>query len=258
MLGNGGHRHLAEGDAAVFFVLGLQSAGEVLVALVGHDESLLTDSSKTRMPFLIHRQAQAAADLLPLLHGAAGFVQRANLEDVRVVPALAKGRMAEDEPQRLLHRKQPLLVLHDQVVDLVVGLGVAAGVLEHALLVLGEVAVVQPVHRQLEPVQRCVALVLGELGQGRLEGLGELAFHRLPGAVVVAVVGHAVDEEQAQDLDASPRSCSSFSRCFLTVCLICARQTSSRMPPISSPRRKMRPLLKRMILVARFGVDLGD
>ena len=51
--------------------------------------------------------------------------------------------MAEDEAQRLVQREQPLLVLHDQVVDLVVGLRVAARVLEHALLVLGEVAVVQ-------------------------------------------------------------------------------------------------------------------
>ena len=42
------------------------------------------------------------------------------------------------------------------------------------------------------------------------------------------------------------RTCSSFSRCRLIVCLICARHTSSRIPPISSPRRSVRPLLKRM------------
>ena len=103
------------------------------------------------------------------------LVERADLEDVGVVPALAQRRVAEDEAQRLVQREQPLLVLHDQVVDLVVGLGVAARVLEHALPVLREVAVVQRLDGLLQPRQLAVALVLGQLRQLRLEGLGELA-----------------------------------------------------------------------------------
>ena len=152
-LGQSRQRHLAEGHAAVFLVLGLQRAGEVLVALVGHDVELVDRLVEDAQAVLVHRQAQAAADLLPLLHGAAGLVERADLEDVGVVPALAQRRVAEDEAQRLVQGEQALLVLHDQVVDLVVGLRVAARVLEHALLVLGEVAVVEPLDRLLEPVE---------------------------------------------------------------------------------------------------------
>ena len=141
---------------------------------------MLTDSSKHAQPVLVHGQTQAAADLLPLLDGTSGLVEGADLEDVGVVPALAQGRVAEDEAQRLIHRQQPLLLLHDQVVDLIVGLGVAPRVLEHALLVLGEVAVVELVHRLLEPGQFSVTLFLGQRRQLRLKRLGELALHRLP------------------------------------------------------------------------------
>ena len=112
--------------------------------------------------------------------------------------------MAEDEAERLVHRKQPLLVLHDEVVNVVVGLGVAPGVLQHALLVLREVAVVQASPAAVSSSQDVVARVLRQRGQLRLEPLRELALDRLAGRVVVAVVGHAVDEEQAQHLDAPP------------------------------------------------------
>ena len=154
-LGEGGERHLAEGHAAIFLVLGLQRPGEVLVALVGHDVELVDRFVEDALrrsgpPAGASRGRSPAASSSALLR----LVERADLEDVRVVPAFAQGRVAEDEAQRLVHRQQPLLVLHDQVVDLVVGLGVAPRVLEHAFLVLGEVAVVQLVHRQLEPFQR--------------------------------------------------------------------------------------------------------
>jgi len=51
---------------------------------------------------LIHRQAETAADLLPLLHGAPGLIEGADLEDIGVVPTFAQGRMTEDEAQRLV------------------------------------------------------------------------------------------------------------------------------------------------------------
>ena len=38
-------------------------------------------------------------------------------------------------------------------------------------------------------------MVFGELGKRRLKGLGELALHWLAGGVIIAVVGHAVDEK---------------------------------------------------------------
>ena len=44
------------------------------------------------------------------------MLERADLEDVRVVPALAQRRVREDEAHGLLEREQPLLVAQDQVV----------------------------------------------------------------------------------------------------------------------------------------------
>src|SRR6516162_5349220 len=58
-------------------------------------------------------------DLLALLHRAAGFIQRANLEYVRIVPSFAKGGMAKDETEWLFLGEKTLLILHDEVVDLV-------------------------------------------------------------------------------------------------------------------------------------------
>jgi hypothetical protein len=134
---------LAKGDAAIFLILGLQTAGEVVVAFVGDNHQLVDVLVKNTLAVLIDGKAQATTDFLSLASGGAALVERANLEDVRVIPALAQRRMAEDEPERLLHTEQPFLVLHDQVVNIVVGLCVAGGVLEDAFFVLGEIAVVQ-------------------------------------------------------------------------------------------------------------------
>ena len=112
--------------------------------------------------------------------------------------------MAEDEAERLVQGEQPLLLFHDQVVDVVVRLRVASGVLEDALLVRGEVAVVQPIHGLLEPLQLLEPLLAGKGCQFRLERFGELALDRLTGSVVVAIVGYTVHEEEAEHLDAAP------------------------------------------------------
>src|SRR5439155_25892395 len=94
-------------------------------------------------------------------------------------------------------------VLHYAIVNLVVGLGVAACVLEYPLLVLSEVAVVKLLEGQLDPRQVFVPGILGEFRKRRLEGLSEFAFDWAAGTIVIPVVGNAVDEEQAQDLHAS-------------------------------------------------------
>jgi hypothetical protein len=54
-------------------------------------------------------------------------------------------------------------------------LGVAARVLELALAILGEVAVVEPLHRLLEPSDALEALFARKLGQRCFESLGKLA-----------------------------------------------------------------------------------
>ena len=62
--------HLAEGHAAVLLVLGLERAGEVLVALVGHHVELVDRVVEDAQAVLVDGQAQAAADLLALLDRA--------------------------------------------------------------------------------------------------------------------------------------------------------------------------------------------
>src|SRR5579885_2977769 len=109
--------------------------------------------------------------------------------------------MAEDEAQRLVRRQQPLLFLHYEVIHLVVGLGIAACILENALPVLREIPVVESLERQFEPIELRVAHVFREFSKRRFKGLGEPSFHRLTGTVVVSVIRDAADEKQAQDLD---------------------------------------------------------
>ena len=93
----------------------------------GDDTARTMLTNGTTLAVLIDGQAQAAADLLPLFHGTAGFVERTNLKDVRIIPAFAQGRMAENEAERFSLGKQPFLLLHNEVVNVVVGLGIAAG-----------------------------------------------------------------------------------------------------------------------------------
>ena len=82
----------AEADA-VFLVFLLQPVGKFVVAFVRHDGERIDLEAVMADAVLVDAEAQAAADLLPLLHGARRLVQRADLEDVRIVPALAKRRV---------------------------------------------------------------------------------------------------------------------------------------------------------------------
>ena len=54
------------------------------------------------------------------------------------------------------------------------------------------------------------------------------------------------------------RTCSSFSRCFLTVCLICVRHDvlAHAADLLAQPQRPA--IVEADVLVARLGVDLGD
>ena len=62
----------------------------------------LTCGSWMRSPALVDGEPKPAPDLLALAVCGARLVQRADLEDVGVVPAFAECRVAEDEPQRLV------------------------------------------------------------------------------------------------------------------------------------------------------------
>src|SRR5207248_2038935 len=141
------------------------------------------------------------ADLLTFLDRARRFVERTDLKYIRVVPALAECRVAEDEPERLIHREQPLLFPHDQVVHVVIGLRISPSVLENTLLVPGEVPIVETRQRFLQPRDVLEGRELGQRQQLVFEHSGKLARNGVTLPVVVAVVRNTVDEEERQDFD---------------------------------------------------------
>ena len=65
---------------------------------------------------LIDTKTQTTTDFLPLRRVAVGVLQSADLEHIRVVPALTQCRVGEDKPCRFVKRQQPFLVFQDQVI----------------------------------------------------------------------------------------------------------------------------------------------
>ena len=137
------------------------------------------------------------------------MLQRADLEHVGIVPSLAQRGMAEDEPRGLFEAQQAFLVLQNQVVcaDVVAVLRPAFDLRVDGMAVLVD-AEISLVHvtavRGAQPVEiagSVVETVLDEIMHAAvvllLEHVRVLAVQRL--AVIVVP---AVDEEQAQALDA--------------------------------------------------------
>ena len=104
------HLDLLRALAQALAYIGLQVPHERLVALRrNHGEQVhavnLVGSQQygvLTVAVLVDSQAHAAADLLALARLGAGLFEGADLEDVRVVPALAQRRVAEDEAHRLV------------------------------------------------------------------------------------------------------------------------------------------------------------
>ena len=82
-------------------------------------------------------------------------------------------------------------------------------------LVGGEVAVVNLLEGELDPRQVFIASIFGKLSKHGLERFGKLTFHWLARAVIVAVIGHSVDKEQAQDLDTTTTKLKLFLQVLL-------------------------------------------
>ena len=82
--------HDAEADARVGLDLLLEIFGKLLIALGGDDRQRVHVETAQPIPLLIHAEPQAAPDGLPALSLGAHFAEGANLEDVRVVPALLR------------------------------------------------------------------------------------------------------------------------------------------------------------------------
>ena len=82
----------AEADAGVVLDLLLQVLGELLVALRRDDGERVDLEAAQALAFLIDAEAQTPTDGLPPLALGLNVAQRADLEDVGVVPALLAGR----------------------------------------------------------------------------------------------------------------------------------------------------------------------
>ena len=110
---------VAHGDAlfcarvAVFF---LQAVRERAVTFVGDDGEDVKAFVVQAFALLIHGQAQAASNFLAAARFGDGLIERTDLENVRIVPALFERGMGKDKTNGLLEREQTFLVLHDQLV----------------------------------------------------------------------------------------------------------------------------------------------
>ena len=209
--GNGGklvRLHDAEADAGVFLDFLLQVLGKLFVVFRGHHSQGVDLEAAYPLTILIDAQAQATANGLAALALGLNVTQGANLEHVGVVPAFLERRVGEDELQRRAEGQQLFLLLHDQVVGALGILPVARivlrGVGPTAFLVDGEVAVVHVLggKRQVDLGEQ--ALIGRQLGGATILFLEYLRIHaldRLAVRIVLTVLVHRVDEEQAEHLD---------------------------------------------------------
>ena len=121
-LGELAHADQADADTGVAVLL-LEAVGELAVGLVGHDRQLsdATIGAHARSRLVLTGRRRPRPMVWRRSVCFAHLAQGADLEDVRVVPALAQRGVAEDEPHRLALVEQLRLVAHDQLVGVVVG-----------------------------------------------------------------------------------------------------------------------------------------
>ena len=226
------HLHLLRALAQALAYIGLQIPHERLVALRrDHGEQVHAvhlvwsqQSGVLTVAVLVDGKAYAAADFLALARLGARFLESADLEDVRVVPALAQRRVAEDEAHRLIEGEQALLVAQDQVVGAlrIVVVDADAVLALRLLLGLRLDGVALFVHREVAGMHRArlespevlnvrgfedvvLRRVLQPVGDdGLVLLLEDLAVpHGFSVAGEVAVLRHLVDEEKAQAFDSA-------------------------------------------------------
>ena len=179
-------------------------ASELLVGLVGDDRQPVDSGSWMRSPSWLTGSRSPRPISWRLRSVRLRLVQRADLEDVGVVPALTQRRVAEDEPERLVGREQPLLVAHDEVVGVDVGRAVAARVLWALLVVDAEVAAV---HLGTGGrFERCVSRLVRRAPRRPPRTTGRSGRARVALVVDAAVVRDFVDEEERQNLHAERRA----------------------------------------------------
>ena len=82
---------------AILFKLRLQAIGKRIIALVCDDGQHVHAFVVAALTILIYAQTKTATDFLALSQLVLGLHQRADLEHVRVIPALLKGGVAPDK-----------------------------------------------------------------------------------------------------------------------------------------------------------------
>ena len=142
--------------------------------------------------------------------GVALRLQCADLEYVRVVPALTEGGVREDKPYRLVQTKQTLFVFHDQIISISIirGLGFPVNFtlykpcLFALLLVNGEIALVGFVNiNVIQIFEVCLVanLTLERTHHAGIFLLKHFGILTVAAIIVVAVVQavfcHLVDEK---------------------------------------------------------------
>ena len=105
------------------FNIRLQVRNEGLVALAGNNRQCVDFMYAVAAALHIHTvavlvdaKAQTTTNFLPLCGIAVRMLQSADLEHIRVVPALTQGRVGENEPRRFFKGQQPFLVFQNQVI----------------------------------------------------------------------------------------------------------------------------------------------
>ena len=99
------------------FNIRLQICNEGLVALAGNNGQGVDFMHTVPAALHIHTvavlvdaKAQTTTNFLPLCGITVRMFQRADLEHIRVIPALTQRRVGENEPRRLLKRQQPFFI----------------------------------------------------------------------------------------------------------------------------------------------------
>ena len=164
---------------------------------------------------LVHAQTQATTYLLSAGKGRLLLDQSADLEYIGIVPTFLQRGMGEDKAQRTGKAQQPLLITHDGIIGIIICRCVALGVLQSALFVLREVAVMRLGNIRREPLSNWCVLRTGDQLQ--------VAFLKHFGidtgrSVLQPIVGNLIDEEQGQNLNALV----GISKFLVQVCLYSA------------------------------------
>ena len=203
---------VTELDSGIFLYFILQCFGELFIAFVCHNSECVY--VKTLYPFavLIDTQTKSTPNLLPFLYLFGCFVERTDLEHIRIVPTLTQGGVGENKAEWRFEAQQPLLIAHNQIEGIVVFGGFPGSIHKNfkfifvirdfPFLIHREISIVNlaylhvPVFQLLE--QGSIFRFLYQTVVFLFEDAGILAVLAVSLRIVLPVVCHLVDKEQAQ------------------------------------------------------------